>query len=155
MRLMVFLNPNVDPQGAGWNIIQSVTAIGSGGLAGKGFLQGTQSHARFIPQQSTDFIFSIIAEEWGFLGGLLLVALFCFLLYRMLGLSPARRTDIRCSSAADFRNVRLSFHDKCGNGHRHHAHNRNSALFHILRRIFALGGLHGDRISPWHFLPKV
>jgi len=86
MRLMVFLNPNVDPQGAGWNIIQSVTAIGSGGLAGKGFLQGTQSHARFIPQQSTDFIFSIIAEEWGFLGGLLLVALFCFLLYRMLGL---------------------------------------------------------------------
>lgn len=57
MRLMVFLNPNVDPQGAGWNILQSVTAIGSGGLIGKGFLQGTQSHARFIPQQSTDFIF--------------------------------------------------------------------------------------------------
>jgi rod shape determining protein RodA len=84
MRLMVFLNPNVDPQGAGWNILQSVTAIGSGGLIGKGFLQGTQSHARFIPQQSTDFIFSIIAEEWGFIGGLFLVGLFCFLLYRML-----------------------------------------------------------------------
>ncbi len=86
MRLMVFLNPNADPQGAGWNIIQSVTAIGSGGLAGKGFLQGTQSHARFIPQQSTDFIFSIIAEEWGFIGGLILLALFFLLLYRMLGL---------------------------------------------------------------------
>ncbi len=86
MRLMVFLNPNVDPQGAGWNIIQSVTAIGSGGFAGKGFLQGTQSHARFIPQQSTDFIFSIIAEEWGFIGGLIIIALFFLLLYRMLGL---------------------------------------------------------------------
>lgn len=84
MRLMVFLNPNVDPQGAGWNIIQAVTAIGSGGLTGKGYLQGTQSHARFIPQQSTDFIFSIIAEEWGFVGGAILIALFGILLYRIV-----------------------------------------------------------------------
>lgn len=84
MRLMVFLNPNVDPQGAGWNIIQSVTAIGSGGLLGKGYLQGSQSHARFIPQQSTDFIFSIIAEEWGFLGSALLIVLFGYFLYRIL-----------------------------------------------------------------------
>ena len=84
MRLMVFLNPNVDPQGAGWNIIQSVTAIGSGGLVGKGYLLGTQSHARFIPQQSTDFIFSIIAEEWGFLGSLILISLFGYMLYRIL-----------------------------------------------------------------------
>jgi len=84
MRLMVFLNPNVDPQGAGWNIIQSVTAIGSGGVLGKGYLQGSQSHARFIPQQSTDFIFSIIAEEWGFLGSVVLIALFGYFLYRIL-----------------------------------------------------------------------
>ncbi len=84
MRLMVFLNPNVDPQGAGWNIIQSVTAIGSGGLLGKGYLQGSQSHARFIPQQSTDFIFSIIAEEWGFLGSVVLISLFGYFLYRIL-----------------------------------------------------------------------
>jgi rod shape determining protein RodA len=84
MRLMVFLNPNVDPQGAGWNVIQAVTAIGSGGLAGKGYLQGTQSHARFIPEQSTDFIFSIIAEEWGFIGGAILIALFGILLYRIV-----------------------------------------------------------------------
>lgn len=86
MRLMVFLNPNVDPQGAGWNIIQAVTAIGSGGIAGKGYMQGTQSHARFIPQQSTDFIFSIIAEEWGFIGGLILIVLFAALLYRIVSL---------------------------------------------------------------------
>ena len=84
MRLMVFLNPRVDPQGAGWNILQSITAIGSGGFSGKGYLQGTQSHSRFIPQQSTDFIFSIIAEEWGFLGSLALVGLFCLLFYRIV-----------------------------------------------------------------------
>lgn len=67
-RLIIFLNPEADPQGAGWNIIQSITAVGSGGFAGKGFLQGTQSHYQYLPQQSTDFIFSIIAEEWGFIG---------------------------------------------------------------------------------------
>jgi len=82
MRLIVFLNPRVDPQGAGWNIIQSVTAVGSGGFSGKGFLQGTQSHFQFLPQQSTDFIFSILAEEWGFLGGLLVFLLFGIILLR-------------------------------------------------------------------------
>ncbi len=68
MRLIVFVDPYVDPRGAGWNIIQSVTAVGSGGPFGKGFLQGTQSHYQYLPEQSTDFIFSILAEEWGFIG---------------------------------------------------------------------------------------
>jgi rod shape determining protein RodA len=81
-RLMIFIDPQLDPQGAGWNIIQSITAIGSGGFWGKGFLHGTQSHLRYLPQQSTDFIFSIIAEEWGFLGGLLVLALFLVILLR-------------------------------------------------------------------------
>jgi rod shape determining protein RodA len=76
MRLIVFLDPSIDPRGSGWNILQSITAIGSGGLFGKGFLQGTQSHYRYLPQQSTDFIFSIIAEEWGFLGGFAVFVLF-------------------------------------------------------------------------------
>ncbi|MDR0732279.1 MAG: rod shape-determining protein RodA [Treponema sp.] len=83
-RLIVFLDPNVDPQGAGWHIIQSITAIGSGGLAGKGYLQGTQSHYRFLPQQSTDFIFSIFTEEWGLLGGLLVFVLFLLICLRLL-----------------------------------------------------------------------
>jgi rod shape determining protein RodA len=82
MRFIVFMNPRIDPQGAGWNLIQSVTAVGSGGFVGKGFLQGTQSHYQFLPQQSTDFIFSILAEEWGFLGGLLVFALFLIILLR-------------------------------------------------------------------------
>jgi rod shape determining protein RodA len=84
MRLIVFLDPNVDPQGAGWNIIQSITAIGSGGLLGKGYLQGTQSHYRFLPQQSTDFIFSIFSEEWGFLGGILVFVLFLLICLRLV-----------------------------------------------------------------------
>lgn len=84
MRLIVFLDPYVDPQGSGWNIIQSITAIGSGGLTGRGFLNGTQSHYRFLPQQSTDFIFSIFSEEWGFVGGLLLFALVLIILLRLI-----------------------------------------------------------------------
>jgi rod shape determining protein RodA len=84
MRLIVFMDPNVDPRGAGWNIIQSSTAIGSGGLLGKGYLQGTQSHYRFLPQQSTDFIFSIFSEEWGLLGGILVFSLFLLICLRLI-----------------------------------------------------------------------
>lgn len=83
-RMIIFLDPTIDPRGAGWHIIQSLTAIGSGGFSGKGFLKGTQSHYRYLPQQSTDFIFSILAEEWGFLGGVLILALFTVLLLRGL-----------------------------------------------------------------------
>ena len=84
MRLIVFLDPDVDPRGAGWNIIQSVTAIGAGGLTGRGYLQGTQSHYRYLPEQSTDFIFSIFSEEAGFLGGLVVFALFMIICQRLL-----------------------------------------------------------------------
>ena len=84
MRLVVFLDPQIDPRGAGWHIIQSVTAIGSGGALGKGFLQGTQSHYRYLPEQSTDFIFSILAEETGFIGSLLVFALFSIIIIRAL-----------------------------------------------------------------------
>jgi rod shape determining protein RodA len=84
MRLIVFLNPNVDPQGSGWHIIQSITAIGSGGATGKGYLQGTQSHYRYLPEQSTDFIFSILSEEWGLVGGILVFTLFLVILLRLI-----------------------------------------------------------------------
>lgn len=86
MRLIVFLDPTVDPRGSGWNILQSITAIGSGGLSGRGFLQGTQSHYRFLPQQSTDFIFSILSEEWGFFGGIVVFSLYGLILWRSLSL---------------------------------------------------------------------
>lgn len=83
-RLIIFLNPNVDPQDAGWNIINSQIAIGSGGFRGKGFMMGTQSHYRFLPQQSTDFIFSILAEESGFLGCMVVFAAYIAILMRII-----------------------------------------------------------------------
>ncbi len=82
MRLIVFLDPYIDPKGAGWNIIQSITAVGSGGVWGKGFLNGTQSHYRYLPQQTTDFIFSIMAEELGFAGSLVIFLLFLVIIIR-------------------------------------------------------------------------
>jgi rod shape determining protein RodA len=91
MRLIVFLDPNVDPLGSGWNIIQSITAIGSGGATGLGFLKGTQSHYRFLPQQSTDFIFSILSEEWGFIGGAMVFILYSVILAR--GIVIMRKTE--------------------------------------------------------------
>jgi len=84
MRLIIFMDPNVDPRGSGWHIIQSITAIGSGGAFGKGYLQGTQSHYRYLPEQSTDFIFSILSEEWGFAGGILVFSLYLVILLRLI-----------------------------------------------------------------------
>ncbi len=83
-RLIIFLDPNSDPRGAGWNIIQSKIAIGSGNLFGRGFKMGTQSHYRFLPQQSTDFIFSIYSEETGFVGGMVLFTLFMLIFVRII-----------------------------------------------------------------------
>jgi len=85
MRLIVFWDPQVDPLDNGWNIIQSITAIGSGGARGMGFLKGTQSHYGYLPEQSTDFIFSILSEEWGFLfGGMLIFSLYSVMFFRMI-----------------------------------------------------------------------
>lgn len=83
-RLLVFLNPNVDPLGAGYTIIQSKIAIGSGGLFGKGWLGGTQSQLNFLPERHTDFIFSVIGEEWGFLGSLALLLAYFFIIKRAI-----------------------------------------------------------------------
>jgi len=79
-RLLVFLNPNIDPLGAGYTIIQSRIAIGSGGLLGKGWLSGTQSQLRFLPESHTDFIFATFAEEWGLAGSLVLLCAYYLLI---------------------------------------------------------------------------
>ncbi|MBF1327935.1 MAG: FtsW/RodA/SpoVE family cell cycle protein, partial [Megasphaera micronuciformis] len=83
-RIMVFLDPNADPFGAGYHIIQSKIAIGSGMLFGKGLFKGTQSQLNFLPENHTDFIFSVIGEELGFLGCLFLLFLYFVLIYRAL-----------------------------------------------------------------------
>lgn len=75
-RVMTFLDPESDPLGAGYHITQSKIALGSGGMEGKGFLEGTQSRLNFLPEKQTDFIFTLFAEEWGFIGGVVLLVLF-------------------------------------------------------------------------------
>jgi len=86
-RLLMLLNPETDKWGAGWNIIQSTTAIGSGGFTGKGWLQGTQSHLDFLPEGHTDFIIAVLSEEFGFLGVMLLLILYLAIVGRCLWIS--------------------------------------------------------------------
>ena len=91
-RIEVLLYGGADLQGAGYNLHQSKIAIGSGGFAGKGFLQGTQTQFNFIPEQSTDFIFCTIGEEWGFIGSLMIIGLYTGLLLRLLSLAEKQRS---------------------------------------------------------------
>lgn len=86
-RLLVFLNPNIDPLGAGYTIIQSKIAIGSGQIFGKGWLAGTQNYLNFLPERHTDFIFSVIGEEWGVIGALFLITLYFLLILCSLNIA--------------------------------------------------------------------
>lgn len=90
-RILVLLNPNADPLGAGWNVTQSKIAIGSGGLLGKGYLKGTQTKFDFVPEQSTDFIFCTIGEEQGWAGSMLLIVLFSALLLRITQIAERQK----------------------------------------------------------------
>ena len=83
-RVLTFLNPDRDPLGAGYQIIQSKIAVGSGGIFGKGFLKGTQSYLEFLPEKHTDFIFTLFSEEFGFLGSTILILLYMLLIYRII-----------------------------------------------------------------------
>lgn len=92
-RINVLLGKESDPKGAGYNVNQSKIAIGSGGLIGKGFLQGTQTKYNFVPEQSTDFIFCTVGEEWGFLGSTAVIGLFVYLLFRLVRMAERQRSD--------------------------------------------------------------
>lgn len=91
-RILVLLGKEHDPRGIGYNINQSLIAIGSGGFTGKGFLHGTQTKFDFVPEQSTDFIFCTVGEEYGFIGSVVLIALFVYLLIRIILLSEIQRS---------------------------------------------------------------
>ena len=91
-RINVLTGDIVDPLGVGYSLIQSKIAIGSGGLFGKGFLNGTQTRFDFVPEQSTDFIFCTIGEEWGFLGSLIFILVFTTLLLRIIFLSEKQKS---------------------------------------------------------------
>ncbi|MCB2409904.1 rod shape-determining protein RodA [Hymenobacter lucidus] len=91
-RIEVLINPSADPLGVGWNVTQSKIAIGSGGLVGKGFLQGTQTKFDFVPEQSTDFIFCTVGEEWGWVGTTVVIILFMALLARVLYVAERQKS---------------------------------------------------------------
>ena len=93
-RILTFLNPEADPLGAGYQVIQSMVAIGSGGLTGKGFLQGSQTQLRFLPEQHTDFIIAVIGEEFGFIGILVVLMLFTILLVRMVKIASLTKNPV-------------------------------------------------------------
>ena len=92
-RIITFLNPENDPLGAGYHILQSKIALGSGGMFGKGFMLGTQSHLNFLPEKQTDFIFTMLAEEWGMVGGVVLVSLYCLILVYGYAMSLRARSQ--------------------------------------------------------------
>src|SRR5690606_16351181 len=92
VRIDLILGKVKDPRGAGYNVNQSKIAIGSGGLWGKGYLQGTQTKFNFVPEQSTDFIFCTVGEEWGFVGSFVVIALYLFLLMRIIHLAERQRS---------------------------------------------------------------
>ena len=92
LRVLTFLNPDKDPLGAGYQIIQSKIAVGSGGLFGKGFLKGTQSYLEFLPEKHTDFIFTLFSEFFGFLGSALLLIIYMIIIYRIVAIGASSRS---------------------------------------------------------------
>ena len=92
LRILTFLNPDRDPLGAGYQIIQSKIAVGSGGLMGKGFLKGTQSYLEFLPEKHTDFIFTLFSEEFGFIGSLGLLLIYIIVIYRVIKIGVISRS---------------------------------------------------------------
>lgn len=95
-RIIVLVNPESDPQGSGYHITQSKIAVGSGELFGKGYGQGTQTQLEFLPEHTTDFVFSVLAEEWGFVGSVSVIALFLALVSVMLRIANRSRDLFSC-----------------------------------------------------------
>lgn len=108
-RILTFFDPHRDPLGAGYQLIQAKVAIGSGGLLGKGFLQGTQTKLAFLPRQHTDFVFSVVGEEFGFIGSVLLLSLFLFLLIRGIQIASEAKSRFGSLMAVGVVSI-LAFH---------------------------------------------
>jgi rod shape determining protein RodA len=106
-RIITFFNPDLDPLGAGYHLIQSKIAVGSGGIIGKGFMQGTQCKLGFLPEQQTDFIFSALGEEWGMIGSLIILGLYFILI--LWGLRIAVQSKDRFSAILSFGVVSMLF----------------------------------------------
>ena len=137
-RVMTFLNPERDPLGAGYHIIQSKIALGSGGIWGKGFLKGTQSQLNFLPEKQTDFVFTMLAEEAGLVGALGLLALFLMLVAYGFAFGAARAQPVRPPAGDGHHDDLLPLRrDQHRDGHRADPGGRRAAAADLLRR-------HGD-----------
>ncbi|MEZ5358791.1 MAG: rod shape-determining protein RodA [Candidatus Zixiibacteriota bacterium] len=99
MRILIFLDPGRDPQRAGYQIIQSIISIGSGGILGKGALNGSQTRLEYLPVRHTDFVFSVLGEELGFIGGVIMIALFAFILFRGMKIATKCRSNFLATVA--------------------------------------------------------
>lgn len=99
MRILIFLDPGRDPQRAGYQIIQSIISIGSGGVVGKGFLNGSQSRLEYLPVRHTDFVYSVLGEELGFIGGMVMLGLFAFILFRGMKIATHCRSTFMATVA--------------------------------------------------------
>ena len=108
-RIQIFLNPNLDPQGAGYNALQARVAIGSGGLFGKGYLHGAQTQLRFVPARWTDFIFTVIGEEFGFFGAAVTLLAFGALFFRGVRIAELVKTKFASLASIGITSV-LLFH---------------------------------------------
>ena len=108
-RLVTLFEPEQNPRGSGYHVIQSMLAVGSGGVTGKGFLQGTQTQLRYIPEQWTDFIFCVPTEEFGFVGGVLVIALLASVILRGVNIAGIVRTRFASVVAIGFASMIL-FH---------------------------------------------
>lgn len=108
-RILTFVDPELDPQGSGYQVLQSKVAIGSGGFFGKGYLDGTQTNLSFLPEEHTDFIFSVIGEQFGFLGCAVVLGLFFLLIQRILGVAVDTRSRFTALAAVGIAGI-LSFH---------------------------------------------
>jgi rod shape determining protein RodA len=108
-RIIAMFNPEADALGSGWNVIQSKVAIGSGGLWGKGFLQGTQTQLKFIPEQWTDFIFCMVGEEFGFIGSIFVILIFLILIWQIVNIAWVCKNKFLSICCIGFASI-LSFH---------------------------------------------
>ncbi|MFC1556987.1 rod shape-determining protein RodA [candidate division KSB1 bacterium] len=108
-RLLSVLDPSKDPQGSGYQVLQSLNAIGSGGISGKGFMKGTQTQLRFLPEQHTDFIFSVLGEEFGFIGISIILLLFFLLIVRLITIATRVKNRFDCLIVTGFASI-LLFH---------------------------------------------
>ncbi len=145
-RVLILLSPELDPLGAGYHIRQSKIAIGSGMLWGKGFLNGTQNKLHFLPEKHTDFIFSVWAEEWGFVGCAVLLLLFCLLIFLMLQSRDKIAGQVRLTNSGRYeRSYPLAGIHKHWYGDRVASGSGHYIAFRQLRGVVAHNPLPGDR----------